>query len=71
MSSRNGAATSLSGGARPVPGQPRPMPGQPRGTLAHVAHNHGHGATSQHRTTLSDEKDSDKKDKKKKKLGLF
>jgi syntaxin-binding protein 1 len=70
-SSRNGAAATAPVGSRPVPGQPRPMPGQPRGNLAHVAHSPGYGDTSQHRPTLSDGKDGDKKDKKKKKLGLF
>lgn len=69
-SSRSGAAATAPTSLRPVPGQPRPMPGQPRGNLAHVAHGPGYGTTSQHRPTLSDGKD-DKKDKKKKKLGLF
>lgn len=71
-SSRNGAAaTAAPIPSRPIPGQPRPMPGQPRGNLAHVAHSPGYGTTSQHPPTLSDGKDGDKKDKKKKKLGLF
>jgi hypothetical protein len=71
-SSRDGGAVATAPvGSRPIPGQPRPMPGQPRGNLAHVAHSPGYRPTSHHGPSLSDGKDGDKKEKKKKKLGLF
>lgn len=64
--SRNGAV-----------GGPRPIPGQPRSPPAHVVHGPGHGTPpptlgSQHQQIPSkDSKDGDKKEKKKKKFGMF
>jgi syntaxin-binding protein 1 len=60
-----------------IVGGPRPIPGQPRSPPQHVAHGPGHATPPatlgpQHRQPASkDNKDGDKKEKKKKKFGMF